>query len=270
MIDILYICVIMHTYSSPQPQPRNDAMIGLSLTASTYVSPEQTLAQALLLERVLDLRQELVEHSIPHALRGMYGISTADKILKRKRAVGLLVGSLAEKVWNNRRSPAELDQHKDVDVLILPGNHEPFERFESGIDWWKPKNIRFDRISTGVTTIENMDKLFWLNGNNCALRYRITCSTALPPGLYFPTPDLAIDIRIAECLASIDNSVNVIYDNEESFRRKLRKKLGVLSRLPHFIRTVLNRNPALYGSHMPFSVEAVPLEDVRAFSQMRK
>lgn len=239
---------------------------------SQVLEPAQRLSQSqrLLLSQALSLRLVLRAPSLDNPLRGMPGILAADAFLKKIGAVGLLNGGLAEAVWNRRRTEAELEAHKDVDVFIM-STPEPIEDFEEGIDWWVPQDIHFDSIKTQSGTMENVDRRFWINGYGCALTYRIKSQTELAPGLYFPSPELAVDIRVSECLAKIDDSVTVLDEDEETFIDKFREKLGVRTQLPSFIASALGRNPVPYSDgYIPFSVEPVPLEEQRALNDSRR
>lgn len=245
-------------------------MLGLSLSHRFDLSHKLTHEQTLLLKQALTLRLELRAPSFPNPQRGMSGILAADSFLKKIEAVGLLNGGLAEAVWNRRRTEAELEAHKDVDVFIL-STPEPIEDFDEGIDWWLPQDIHFDSIKTQSGSIENVTKRFWINGHGCALCYRIKSQTDLAPGLYFPSPELAVDIRVSECLATIDGSVTVIDEDEETFFDKFREKLGVRRCLPSFISVAMGRNPVPYiHGYTPFRVDPVPLEEQRALNPSRK
>jgi len=244
-------------------------MLGLSLSYRHELAHRLSHNQKLLLSKVLALRLQLRAPSFPNPLCGMDGILAADSFLKKIGAVGLLNGGLAEAVWNRRRTEAELKAHKDVDVFILSAP-EPPEDFEEGIDWWMPHDIHFDSIKTRSGSSENVTKRFWINGHGCALCYRIESQTDLAPGLYFPSPELAVDIRVSECLAMIDDSVAVIDEDHETFLDKFRKKLGVRTQLPSFISVALGRNPVPYiRGYTPFRVDPVPLEEQRALNHGR-
>jgi hypothetical protein len=247
--------------------------LGLSLSFRLAQAQKLTLGQRLLLKKALALRLELREPSFPNPVRGMEGILAADEILKETGAVGLLIGGLAEAVWNRRRTEDELAAHKDVDVMVMPPA-EPFEKFTGGIDWWNPYNVHFDSIKTQLGSMENVNRTFWSNGNGCTLRYRVDCESGLEPGIYIPTPELATDIRVSECMASIDESVAVIDDvdgDPDHLVDSFRKKLGIRSHLPRFISQALGRIPVPYVTsqnylHHPFRVTHIPLEEQRAFN----
>lgn len=242
-------------------------MLGLSLSHRHELAHRLSHDQKLLLSKALALRLELRAPSFPNPLRGIEGILAADSLLKEWSAVGVLIGGLAEAVWNRRRTEAELGAHKDVDVLVVsePESVEAVEDFAGGIDWWMPNDIHFDSIKTQSGSIENVTKRFWINGNGCALCYRIKSQTDLTPGLYFPSPEIAVDIRVSECLAMIDGSVTVVDEDEEMFVKKFREKLGIRTQLPSFIPKALERDPVPYiHGYTPFRVEPVPLEEQRA------
>ena len=246
--------------------------MALGLFFSLRQNADQRLnhEQRLLLRRALELRQELHAPTFPNALRGMGGILEADKILREIEAPGVLIGGLADAVWNRKRTEAELAGHKDVDVLILKPT-EKISKFYGGIDWWLLNNIHFESIATGTGSIENVTKQFWINGCGCTLKYRITSKDALEPGLHFPTPSLAVEIRMAEFLATIDDRVTEISGDEELFTAKLRKKLGIGTNLPHFISAQMVRNPVPYignpdWNQVPLQVESIPREEQVAYN----
>ena len=245
----------------------------MSLNLGQYIHQAQSLshAQQLLMKQALALLLELRAPSFPNPLRGMDGIVFADKLLKERNLAGLLVGGLADAVWNRRRTVDELAAHKDVDVLVIsePEQSE-FDKFEGGIDWWEPKDVFFKSIRTISGTMENITKRFWMNGNGVTLCYRIKWDDDLEPGLYFPSPEFAVRIRLCESMAFIDDSVGVV-DDVDLFSAALRRKLGIRTCLPAFIERDLRRFPVPYVGQrswamMPFRLEDVTLEEQRALN----
>lgn len=195
-----------------------------------------SVEQSCLLLQTLSLRQKLKEPSFPNALRGLRGLAKADSILRERNGVGLLIGGLAESIWNKNRTDDELSEHKDVDVLVATPKLS-FEDFEGGIDWWNMEKVNFDSLwlDGSAAPVINVERKFWVNGNGCALMYRIESLNSLDPGLYLPSPSLAIEIRVVEIFASIASSVKVIEEDEKLFRERLAKKLGIKTRLPYFL-----------------------------------
>lgn len=100
--------------------------------------------------------------NFPNPKRGLAGLKEADRILKKKGLVGILIGGLGCDLYSDEAPEdalAKLDTHKDVDVLVLPDKlvevenkiqvrdtSKCFKKFEGGIDWW---HLRVD--------IENYD-----------------------------------------------------------------------------------------------------------------
>jgi hypothetical protein len=102
------------------------------------------------------------------AMRGLWGMNMADKVLKKYGIVGILIGSLTRQLWRGI-SLGRLLKMKDVDVLI-PEQFESVrpEVCESGIDWW---------ISDGKNPPTNGlsdEGMFWT----------ITLKERIEPGLY--------------------------------------------------------------------------------------
>ena len=103
-----------------------------------------TLAQVLELSNKLDL--SLHEAGPPEPMTGLRGTMLADRILKEREGIGMLIGSAATAVWLKRsKNPAEaLEACKDIDVAVLEDTGSPpaplpeLEKFEGGIDWWLP------------------------------------------------------------------------------------------------------------------------------------
>ncbi len=222
--------------------------------------------QKQLLMRALSLRLLLRSPINEIPTRGMEGVLAADQILKEKNARGVLVGGLAESVWNRRRSEEELASHKDVDVLLLEPTDD-FGKFEGGIDWWIPDDIHFDVIKTASGSIENVTKRFWSNGNGCTLRYRINSVVNLAPGLYFGTPDFTTEIRIAELMASVADGLVTIEDGKENFEQALKRKLGIRTKLPAFIPAQMGRDPVAYQHQPSLGYCALRVESVQLYEQ---
>ncbi len=89
--------------------------LSLQCSHRQYLSTEQKL----LLKQVLAQRLELRHPEIPDAARGIEGMLAADALLKERNASGLLIGGLADAIWNQRRTEEELKAHKDTDVLVF-------------------------------------------------------------------------------------------------------------------------------------------------------
>ena len=194
---------------------------------------EQSLEQKqrLSLEQLIKMEQIFKDpEDVPMAEKGFDGILKADAILREKRSMGILIGSLADSLLKlikatNEHNDAEEEnilknftKHKDVDVLVcnahikIPENlkeelgmdsinirglkKEPtFDRFEGGIDWW---------------IYNDNDPLMAKNGHNVGLLFNIIPlllheAKEAKPGLYIPYPKLVIDTKIHQIKTKSEN-----------------------------------------------------------------
>ncbi len=208
-------------------------MVGLGLKielnqAITQAQEHKIKQQLKQLEKVsLSLRHE----PFPGSVKGLEGIEIADKILKEKGAVGLLIGGLSEAIWNPRNTRNALnalsEKHKDVDVLIpyiSPGLE--IDDFEGGVDWWLPRELKIKIKYESATVEENV--LFWENCLKVRLAFTVLVRTKEPllSGLYIPEPDFIRSMREAEVFARVDTkNVEVEESTRELFGEKLRKRI---------------------------------------------
>jgi len=192
-----------------------------------------TLQQKQMLETLVHFRLELRHLEFPEALPGLPGMEMADSILKNKQVVGILIGGVVEELWKKKRNDiASLDIHKDVDVMVMPGNLEPFQSFEGGIDWWTPFSQRLTvRSGSGMGSLEKNFQ-WWSNANGMVLSFGINSNVdflpSLSPGLYIPDLEFIINLRMAEALAQLDPRIAQTEDSDmvwEKFEEKLRKSL---------------------------------------------
>ncbi len=191
--------------------------MGQSLELRQALNLEQKQSLGLLLQ----LRQELKSPPPFEAAKGIEGLQVANDILLSRETAGILIGGVAETVWNKARKSSELDEHKDVDVMVL-GDGTGFEEdFEGGIDWWLPHTERIN-IPGAVLSAE-MDWTWWRNGNDVALSFGVKTVSNLSPGLYIPDQSWIVDMRFLEASVAIDG--NVEYEVEEAFRKKVRSKM---------------------------------------------
>lgn len=236
----------------------------LGLFQSHSLNQGLTHEQRLMVGHILELRLELREPVFSTPTCGLEGIMTAHRLLKDRNKTGVLIGGVAESVWSQQRTEAELAKHKDVDVLVLSGDQH-FEQFEGGIDWWEPVDIRFDSIRTDSGTMRNITRRFWTNGHRCTLTYRIEVDPKLDPGLYILSPERTVGIRLAEAEASIDDAANMIMDDDDvNIYKRLRERLGVRSRLPSWLKKALE-TASIQWRQVP-QITPVPLEDQRALN----
>ncbi|MSU55331.1 MAG: hypothetical protein EXS46_02205 [Candidatus Taylorbacteria bacterium] len=202
------------------------------------------------------------------ATRGLKGMVKADLMLKKRGEVGLLIGGLAEAVWNQKRTPRELTKRKDVDVLVAKTLKSPIVDFAGGIDWWQPITVHFDRLLTSdVASVENIDRTFWVNGNGTALTYRAELNQQLRPGLHVPSKNFALAIRITEMFASVHDSISMISEDEELFRERLARRLGMGSCLPSFVKKLFSEKPVDHGELAAFALSPVNLKEQAALNK---
>ncbi|MEK6862006.1 MAG: hypothetical protein AABY07_08635, partial [Nanoarchaeota archaeon] len=100
--------------------------------------------QKLQLKNLLLLEQRLRHPGYPETVRGLDGLKVAHEILGKSEATGILIGGLAEKVWNRNTKAEDLDKHKDVDVMVLDDHFYQDKDFEGGVDWWTPKEAELE------------------------------------------------------------------------------------------------------------------------------
>lgn len=155
---------------------------------SMNVEPRLTLEARQQLKLLLTCQERLKDPEFPNAVKGLEGMVDADKILKDKNAIGILIGGLSVDSWR-KTNREKLRNHKDVDVMVL--NQEiDFGKFEGGVDWWLPS--KYGKI---------VDQLVWANGNNVELNFALRIKG--PPfsdyelsrlsGLHIPDPRWIID-----------------------------------------------------------------------------
>ncbi len=189
-----------------------------------YQRQEQGLeqTQSLGLRQLLTLSQILRSPSFPNATRGLEGMIVADRILKQRKAIGVLIGGLATTIYQKK----PLAKHKDVDVMVADESFELKEEFEGGIDWWLPHCDKID-IHDVAGYRENIAAKWWSNGNNVTLQFGIeVCDNNLEPGLQLPTQDWVKEMRLTEAISGVDARAEGVIDDEveDAFREKFDKK----------------------------------------------
>jgi hypothetical protein len=163
----------------------------------------------------------------------MEGMHAADKILKDYGNVGVLIGGLAEGVWNQRCRHDDLAGHKDTDVMVADDVFDIKEPFYGGIDWWIPHSGKTD-VYQGNTKIENMQLAWWENANEVVLKFGLRYRGGLDPGLYIADRDWVIGMRDNEIRSSIDPRVQMEETAFDKFRERVERRVG--KRLPRFVR----------------------------------
>jgi len=210
-------------------------MIGLGM----YQRPEQriyhTHALKAGLQQLFTLEQALRDPKVPEYMaKGLAGLEAGNRMLQERNASGVLIGGLAEAVWNRKRKPEELARHKDTDILVIDDDFTLQEDFEGGIDWWLPQYGRL-QVITDASAYE-ADRHWWQNGNGVALSFGVQQSNALHPGLYIPNREWVMRMREYETLAHIDERLEVEINDDawEAFRNRLEGRIRTT--LPKYIR----------------------------------
>lgn len=191
------------------------------------------------------LRQELlIDDFFPNAARGFEGMKIAHNILQERGAAGILIGGLSEDIWERTRRIAELDAHKDVDVLVLSQHFKLTENFEGGIDWWMPRSAVIEyRADAGNTKIRAKQN-WWANGYKVVLDYNLSDyplpahMANIPSGLYLPSPRWVASMRLTEAMRKVSSArlaqTDDILTAMEGFIQEMLKK--VRDRLPPFLK----------------------------------
>lgn len=208
---------------------------GMSLTQNMQQRLRLSLTQKLALKQLMALRQELKHPEFPDAVIGLEGMLVAHETLKKKDAAGILIGGLSESIWNRQRTQADLLKHKDVDVLVLDYGFQ-VENFEGGVDWWLPRDGSIS-IKKNYVTTDNLILRWYENGNGIVLSFGLEGNHLIEkPGLYLPSQEFVISMRMAEAQARIDyERVDVEFSDDvwDKFRTSIERR--VKTRLPRFI-----------------------------------
>lgn len=131
----------------------------------------------------------------PNAVRGFQGMNQAHEILKDHESYGVLIGSLAEDVWDESIVVEDFRFRKDVNVLVLNMGFPIDKPFEAGIDWWLP------RFSGKRWALEGQtyDGKIWSNGHGDTLNFGVQNERPLREyGLYLLCPWQVRKIREIE------------------------------------------------------------------------
>ncbi len=150
--------------------------------------------------------------------------------------------------------------HKDVDVLVLSqpyctpeaSNHNYPSRFEGGIDWWYPREVKASYTSTGGIAVENITLQGFTNGNGVLLHYWTEMKQECAPGLYLPCPEWVAGMRVAEALATWDERVEMEDIDDATLRTKILKKWGMGKRPLPALET-------LWSGYFKSPTEATPI-----------
>lgn len=153
----------------------------------------QQFSQQQLFEQYFKIEQQLKHEPIPKAVKGLEGIQKANEILKKYNVAGILIGGLAEALYNNSYNENKLYNHKDVDVLVL--DKVEIENFEGGIDWWLLKETQIKEFLSCATIINTIK--YYENGFGVVLPFTIKSNKKINPGLYFPDSQLVTNMKKA-------------------------------------------------------------------------
>jgi hypothetical protein len=247
----------------------------LELSTSICLRQSFDLKQRLGYSQLITLQQTFADRGLVNALKGYEGMQKAHEILMQKNAQGLLIGGLAKSVWNQRKSKEELEQHKDVDVVILNTHSVLEEPFEGGIDWWLPKTATLT-IQYEGSTVHGMRKTWYQNENGIILSFGILATPIHRPGLYIPSPTWITDMKVCEAIANIDTTnidIDIDSDVIERFRGKISRKIG--KRVPkyitekfkdHILEPFYQDNDKIYPE---YSIEEFDLETLRAIQSYK-
>ncbi|MFA6022687.1 MAG: hypothetical protein WC781_01215 [Candidatus Pacearchaeota archaeon] len=227
-------------------------------------------SQKLQLKQIMMLKHELVHPEFPNASKGFSGMRIANAILKERDSVGLLIGGLAEDVWNQRRSLEELASHKDVDVMILNPEFKLEKRFEGGIDWWMPYSKRL-KVSDGFLGYDAKVFNWNENLNDVILHFNVKKSCDLKPGLYIAGKEFVGAMRKAEIEGKTEK--NIKYDEEvlDKYEERITGKMG--KRVPKYIEKEFEGNildaPYDNSNKFPMYFSVSPL-GLNAVAEIRK
>lgn len=193
--------------------------------------------QQLELRQLQELRLSLELKSPPpiDAVRGLSGIRVADTLLKKEGKVGVLIGGLAMAIWKKGSTPAELESHKDVDVLIFDAQPPEGKEFAGGVDWWCTNEHFFEYIrSVHGSQLTNVRARWHENGNGVVLRYGVSPRSyvdeqhnfPMTSGLYILAPNDLASLKALEIRAlaefkgrTVDSRVHA------ALERKIRREM---------------------------------------------
>jgi hypothetical protein len=211
---------------------------------------EMAIRQEQGFQQLLILHQQLQHPEFAEAVRGLGGILKADRLLKEKNEVGVLVGGLSEEILHKDATLGTLSAHKDVDVMVLtPAS--TFKNFEGGIDWWLHHdfNLEWRRPNRPPHPFQVPA---WVNGFDMVLGITIDIErgqarhSARPgdfeAGLYFLDVADVVSMRSLETqVAGAAKRDSMIFEGNAlaKFEEKLAASLG-----PQFVRELTEQFPA--------------------------
>jgi len=199
-------------------KPIDNAMLSLRLTPVLRQTLNESQRQEL---KTLLLRLQVDAPVPPNAVTGKRGLEIADKILRDQNAVGIVIGSTSASLYNRLANDARLQQHKDIDVVVLSPHFKLKEPFEGGIDWWVPKTVKVD-VKSDYAPAEGFSQEIYVNGNNIFIGAAIKTYQDLDrfeSGLYLPSRDFLINLTEKVVMSRVEVAVD--WDVQEAFRKKL-------------------------------------------------
>jgi hypothetical protein len=179
-------------------------------------------SQALQLKELQKLKQTLKAPTPDCPVKGWEGIQRADEYLEAHDSPGVLIGSLAKKIWigagTGSLKTRLSQQSKDVDVAVLGDKYKPRD-LEGHIDWWVPDETRVS-VTDEYGSVEKSMR-YWENTHGIVLRYGLDAEQDLEPGLHLHGPEWYADMRLAEAMSSVDKRVQ---GPDEEVQRRFRQE----------------------------------------------
>ena len=227
--------------------------MGLNLSLNIGQNIEQRQAQRLSHDQKQSLALLLkVELRDPYvsSVRGIEGMRVADRMLKEQDATGILIGGLAQSVWNKNRRLEDLEKHKDVDVLVID-DHFDIDRFEGGIDWWLPQEGFVEYVDE-YNNASSLNAKWWQNGNGIILSYAVNFwNEPRQKGLYIPSIDTVINMRMSDALSGIPIARLMKMDDDvtEKFEKNLRVYMSnvLMSPVRREFKNILSSENCVYS-----------------------
>ncbi|GEM_PF-4107365 len=153
-----------------------------------------------------DVRMKMRDLFRPRMKHGIEALREADRILKKRNAVGIVIGSIGEYLWNRSFETSASFNSEDLDVAVLTPRFQLQKSFEGGIDWWLPVDRKIT-VPHGPALVQKVFTLF-VNGNDIFIRSGIGTDLnrvlEFPPGLYLPPRQFLVDLTLHTALASFD------------------------------------------------------------------
>lgn len=245
---------VMRKQTDSRSEQRMMFGLHMELQPQMSLAAELKPQQKAKLETLMNL-QLLLQDShgeIPSAAHGIEALKEADRILSERNAVGVVAGSVIKSLWSTDSEP-DIDQHKDIDVLVLSPNFTLQQPFEGGIDWFLPEERRLEIVSGKGHSSINKTVRYWVNGNGVFMRAGIVPDDQvhkMTRGLWIADVDFYKQLTEAVALNYFNPDVTD-FDDEvlAAFRQELE---GVLSEMLHPVWKKFTgaNNPRLFAYNM--------------------